>query len=166
MNWASSIQGKSGIESIGPPYNKKLHLSQILKGKKNLPSGRSWRMAFSEAERVCAKVCRCERAGPSLENQRHFHMAEVLDVWQGVWRHEAKENRFPSLRPSVFSLKQVALPIMKSYLWTSCMQFSSSRTSNLSLWCWVKTLRKASQGRQGKCLHTCHHSLPAAPQQA
>lgn len=77
-------------------------------------------------------------------------MAWSVEAWS-QW------DRFPALCLS---------NIMKGYLWAFCMQFSSSRTRYLSLWCWAKTRGKASWARHRKCLHTCHHSLLPTPQQA
>lgn len=70
MSQGSRMQGQCRANSVRPPYNKNLHLSQILKGKQNLPSGKGWGMAFSEVERGHARVCSCESAGPILGNGR------------------------------------------------------------------------------------------------
>ena len=88
-------------------------------------------MAFSKVESTFVKAYRWGWAVPVLANGRHFHVAEALGAWHGVWRHEARENRFPAVCPSISSLKQAAFPIMKSYLWASCMQFNNSRTRYL-----------------------------------
>lgn len=64
------------------------------------------------------------------------------------WRHKAKENSFPALWSSIFSLKQAAFPLMKNDFWASC-GISAFVELDLSL-VWRKDVRKSVLGQARK----------------